>query len=325
MCKTFNVNHRFIYIEEDTHMDISRFKTGEDVTDQHVVKALEENLSMVRFDRDRRIAYVNEVFSETFGYNRSELMNMPHKALCFDDFSNSHEYNRFWQSLFSGKSFQDKIERRNKAGERVWLEATYMPIYNDAHTEIIGVFKVATNITERFNTLSEVATHLEDMSSTLNDKAEEGIERSESLLAAIDHITNVSKTNTEMLHELQNEARSISKVVETVRKIASQTNLLSLNAAIEAARAGEHGLGFSVVADEVRKLSNHVDQSIIEIRDTAEKIMTNIHAISEGTQAVQSQVGDGQKLVHITVDDFKNFNRSSKELEAQAKQFSKLL
>lgn len=193
------------------------------------------------------------------------------------------------------------------------------------HTQIIGVSKIASDITGRYNTLTEVAGHLEEMSGTLNDKAEDGIGRSKKLLNVIDNIVKVSEENTETLNYLQKEAHSISDVVETIRKIASQTNLLAINAAIEAAHAGEHGRGFNVVSQEVCKLSNSVDESIIHIRDTAEKIANEINTISAGTKNVQYQMTEGQEKVNATVDHFQDLNRSSEQLEEQASKFTKLL
>ncbi|MBD1224740.1 methyl-accepting chemotaxis protein [Virgibacillus halodenitrificans] len=300
-------------------------KINEEVTDAHVVKAIEENLAIVRFGLDRRIAYVNEVFSETIGYTPMEMQNMHHHSLCFPEFANSPEYERFWRRLLAGNVYQDKIERKKKNGDRIWLEATYMPIYNEAQTKVIGVSKVATNITDRYNDLMDVADHLTQMSSTLNYKAESGIHRSEEFLVLMENILRVSENNTKTLQGLQQEAQAIGKIVETVRGIAAQTNLLALNAAIEAARAGEHGRGFNVVAQEVRRLSDNVEKSIIQIRDNTDKIKTEINTITEGTKNVQTYMQTGQEKVHATVSDFKDFNQSSRQLEEQAQQFSKLL
>src|SRR5699024_8017862 len=248
-----------------------------------------------------------------------------HQKLCFPEFANSPDYTAFWDNLLSGRSFHDKIMRRRKDGNQVWLEATYIPVYNDAQTQIMGVTKIATDITGRHDTLKEVAGQLEEMSAELNDKAADGIGRSKELITTIENIVKVSKQNTDTLLDLQQEAHLIGEVVETIRVIASQTNLLALNAAIEAARAGEHGRSFNVVAKEVRKLSERVDESIIQVRDIADKIMNEINTIDTGTKDVQEQMNEAYEKVYATVEDFRNFNTSSEELADQAHDFMKLL
>lgn len=289
------------------------------VTDGLVVRALERNLAMIRFDTDRKVAYVNEVFANAMGYPVDMIMNMRHRDFCFDSFADSPAYEAFWDGLLSGQSFQDKIERKNARGEAVWLEATYMPIYDEGESEIIGVFKIATDITTRQSSLATVVRELETTSQGLNQRAEAGISRSRELLWSVDRVAEVSEDNTLTLKQLQEQAKSIQGIVQTIRDIASQTNLLALNATIEAAHAGPHGRGFNVVATEVRKLANEVTDSIIQIQGTINGITKEISEISEGIRRVQSSVVESQQQIRVTLDDFDNIADYAQKLDEQAR------
>ena len=240
-----------------------------------IIQALESNLAIIQFDMHRRVSYVNPLFAQTVGYRPEEMKGMHHKELCFDSFSKSKAYDEFWNDLYSGKSFQDKIDRKAKSGERVWLEATYMPL-KDQSGKVVGVVKVATDITDRQDTITSVVEQLSEMSSVLNERARTGISRSQAIAKQVDQIDQAYDASQKTLETLQGNTESIQDIVKTIRGIASQTNLLALNAAIEAARAGEHGRGFSVVADEVRKLATGVDQSIGEIRQNIDQITSEI-------------------------------------------------
>jgi len=103
----------------------------------------------------------------------------------------------------------------------------------------------------------------------------------ETLVGQIDHAAQAAVA-------LEQRSREIGKLVDSLTRIASQTDLLALNAAIEAARAGEHGLGFRVVADEVRKLSEQSSRAAEEVRarvrDTQEQIARVVAAMVEGRQ-----------------------------------------
>ena len=110
---------------------------------------------------------------------------------------------------------------------------------------------------------------------------------SELLVSLVAHLDQVSRA----AGTLEQGSREVGKLVDTIARIASQTDLLALNAAIEAARAGQHGLGFRVVADEVRKLSEQSSRSAEEVRarvrQTQEQITQVVAAMDEGRRTAQ--------------------------------------
>lgn len=297
----------------------------EHVTDKIIVQSIENNLALIRFDLNRQVVYVNDLFVKTIGYDKEDMYGMYHKELCFPEFVNSPEYERFWCDLLSGKSFQDKIKRKNRNGESIWLEATYMPVFSEDEHTVINILKVATDITARQHTISIVVDELQKMAESLNERAETGLNRSNELLANINKIVEESVENSLTLNNLQSQADSISGIVKTIRGIAKQTNLLALNATIEAARTGEHGRGFNVVATEVQKLSKNVDHSIIEIRDNVGAIIKEVEKISLGITRVQDTARQNQQQIQVTMDSFTDIFSSAEGLNTQAHEVTKVI
>lgn len=115
-------------------------------------------------------------------------------------------------------------------------------------------------------------------------------------------ITNVV---IESIQELEKQTKSIGQIVNAINDIASETNLLSLNASIEAARAGEAGRGFSVVATEIRKLADQSMESANQIQKIIEQIVLTMKHAVEIAQQADSIVQEQQSAVDDTTDAFK--------------------
>ncbi|MFF2179541.1 methyl-accepting chemotaxis protein [Lysinibacillus sp. NPDC058147] len=296
-----------------------------EVTDDHVVLAIERNIAIVRFDMEHKVAYVNELFAKTLGYKVEEMIGKDHKDFCLPEFANSVEYGRFWRNLAAGNSYQDKIERMDSSGNRIWLEATYMPVFANNSKKVIGVSKIATNITERQNEIVSVADTLKIMSKELHSRSEAGIQNSEDLLETVKEVSQESADNVRNLAQLQKQAESIKGIVKTIQEIASQTNLLALNAAIEAARAGEYGRGFDVVAKEVRKLSARVEQSISEVKDNVEGIEREIGKVTESITRIAEKIEKTNGQINITTNDFAEITTAAEALDEQSRHFTEII
>lgn len=171
--------------------------------------------------------------------------------------------------------------------------------------------QTSDNVNKQFREIDQVATAMNEMTATVQEVAHNATSAAQAALKANEHSSGgkrVVETTMGSISDLSDELQRVSDVINTLSKnseaigavidvikgIAEQTNLLALNAAIEAARAGEQGRGFAVVADEVRTLASRTQKSTGEIENMIEQLQK---AAQQAVQAVNTSRGKSQESV----------------------------
>jgi len=157
---------------------------------------------------------------------------------------------------------------------------------------------IASAMNEMTATVQEVARNAADASNAAakaDGEAKGGALVATEAIGGIDALVSEVDSASKVIRNLEKESENIGSVLDVIRGIAEQTNLLALNAAIEAARAGEQGRGFAVVADEVRTLASRTQQSTQEIQDMIQRLQdgaVNAVKVMEGAQSKAQESSD---------------------------------
>lgn len=220
-------------------------------------------------------------------------------------------------------------------------------IVNDNSRTVLEFNSQVSNVTDEVtNNTNQVVTAIEEMSATskniaqntnetasasndMQELAHKGLSQSEHTIEVIgDMLTGLNETS-DVVQRLQAEISNIETILEVIRGISEQTNLLALNAAIEAARAGEQGRGFAVVADEVRGLAQRSQNSVNEIESLLGQLssagndaVTRMTNSTEKADSARTQVTQNNELIQQMLQRIESVNAQAQQIATAAEEQS---
>lgn len=231
------------------------------------------------------------------------------------------DYNDVNTSLFTNPEYGQKLNdmihafkkannnfvmRLNEAmesiGDNSYVKVTLDQVQSQAEA-IADMGKSSHNLEESIINISSAMAHIRDNTHEMLAVVQNSTANMNESIKVVSESSGKIGTINSQVQEFQDKIDKISEIVDVVKKVASQSNLLALNASIEAARAGEAGKGFAVVADQVRQLSSNTSESAEDIVKYVNELKKDIDHLAESMDETTAKLGEGNEKVEASLTD----------------------
>lgn len=222
----------------------------------------------------------------------------------------------------SALKMNDASDSNQKTAENLNVSAENQFMAVSSLTDSIRQLSDAINqIAESAQVLTQSVGDTDDASRQVQknvdaaiELVDKGSENMRTLEAQMEQVSAMSSGLEEAVSNVEKGLTGITEMVNVIQEIASQTNLLSLNASIEAARAGESGRGFAVVADEIRTLADSCENSVNQIVRTTDNLFQLMKVVTDETKASRQAIASSVEVVGLTEQTFASINRTVSEI-----------
>ncbi|KIC23368.1 MULTISPECIES: methyl-accepting chemotaxis protein [unclassified Leisingera] len=269
--------------------------TEKDDTSAIIAGMVDRTQATIQFHPDGTIITANQNFLSALGYGLEEIQGKHHSMFVAPELVASNDYKTFWSDLASGKVFSDQFPRVTKAGETIWIQATYAPV-EDENGKVVRVVKVASDITARRRALDEIGEGLEELSGgNLTHRV---------AVSDLPDVGALGKTFNHSLEQLSSSVRTVKQVSSAVGRTAQE------------------------ISQSAGDLSQRTESQAATLEETAaaiEQLSATVKASAEGAQKVDGIVTEAKTSAERSGEVVSSAIDAMAQIENSSEQISKII